>query len=303
MAGNILKKYLWVLDKLTTHGALSFEELNSYWQKSTISEGQPLSKRTFQNFKEGIFDIFNIEIECEKAGDYRYSLASNSKDNQINNPFVESLLLQNHIQNSPVLRQNVVNLDLGDQDILVYFMNLIEERTIISFEYLGLPIPDNDICSQCLIQHFLPLSLVCSNKKWFMIGMFTSDFKTQKVKGKYAQYRIDSLAEITIESQYCGKQIPFNLRKYIDTFSLKDKHFTPLPDKVYSDVLYEDMYYDDSRQFLRCLWFSKYWWQRGDDLIGHQLYDYLKTKQPLLYKKALKRMNVELISLDDWMKR
>ena len=304
MAGNILKKYLWVLDKLMNHGALSFEQLNSYWVRSEISEGKPLSKRTFQNFKDGIFDVFEIEIVCEKSGDYRYSLGSGNK--RVNNAFVESILIQNHILNSPTLRNNVLNCDYGLQEVLLYFMNLIENRIVISFIFSHIEISDNpdDDCA-CKIHHFLPVSLVKAYGDWFVIGVFVSDYGTLKIKGTFAQYIMEILVGVKEEYKYEGEEIPFDLQQYVENFSLKNIKYSPIPES--SCEVFDNLFFDDSKKFLKQLWYSRYYYIRGDLFVGSHVYDSLKERDPEMYNSAMDRIKNKshkyLGNLDDWMKR
>lgn len=67
-----MRKYVWVLDTILRHHKISFKELNELWVDGDLSGGKDLPKRTFDNWCYAIEDIFDIDIENEQGGDYRY---------------------------------------------------------------------------------------------------------------------------------------------------------------------------------------------------------------------------------------
>ena len=54
MSRNLLNKYIWLLETIERHGRLSRAELNDLWLASDISGGEPLARRTLNNYRHGI---------------------------------------------------------------------------------------------------------------------------------------------------------------------------------------------------------------------------------------------------------
>ena len=70
---NQINKYVWVINTIYRHKKISFKELNSIWLNDTdISFGIDIPKRTFDNWKYAIWDLFGINIVNENRGEYRY---------------------------------------------------------------------------------------------------------------------------------------------------------------------------------------------------------------------------------------
>jgi len=69
---GLMRKYVWVLDTILRHHKITFRELNELWVDGNLSGGKDLPKRTFDNWCNAIEDIFDIDIENEQGGDYRY---------------------------------------------------------------------------------------------------------------------------------------------------------------------------------------------------------------------------------------
>ena len=75
MARNTIAKYIWIVDTLERYGALSLEQLSNLWRKSPFSNGEPLARRSFYNFRSGIADTMGIDIELNRST-FEYYIAS-----------------------------------------------------------------------------------------------------------------------------------------------------------------------------------------------------------------------------------
>ena len=73
MAGNIFRKYIWLVDTIyrAGHEGITQKEINERWVKSDLSDGLPIPRKTFNNHRIQIEEIFNINIDCH-SGTYRY---------------------------------------------------------------------------------------------------------------------------------------------------------------------------------------------------------------------------------------
>ena len=67
MAKNIINKYIWIADTIQRYGRITREELNNLWVNSSLSDGNPMSRRSFYNYRQGIAEILNIEIENDPS--------------------------------------------------------------------------------------------------------------------------------------------------------------------------------------------------------------------------------------------
>lgn len=74
MAANIFGRYVWLIDTIRRHKRITYEEINNLWMKSGLSygEGDELPLRTFHNHRKAIKDIFDVYIECDIKGGYKY---------------------------------------------------------------------------------------------------------------------------------------------------------------------------------------------------------------------------------------
>ena len=72
MVGNLLHKYLWLVDTIYRSDGITFEQLNARWLKSDLSEGLELPKRTFHKWRVAVEELFGLIIDCERKNGYRF---------------------------------------------------------------------------------------------------------------------------------------------------------------------------------------------------------------------------------------
>ena len=70
---SLISKYVWVIETIYRAEKISFKELNRKWLRDEdISRGLEIPKRTFDNWRYVIWDMFGINIVNENRGEYRY---------------------------------------------------------------------------------------------------------------------------------------------------------------------------------------------------------------------------------------
>lgn len=71
MSRSLINKYVWVLETIQRYGRISGKQLASLWQASAVSGGEPLARRTFYNYRNGIEELFGIRIGyCKSTFEY-----------------------------------------------------------------------------------------------------------------------------------------------------------------------------------------------------------------------------------------
>ena len=72
MAKNLLNKYVWLVETINKAKKITFEEINEKWLDNDMSENKPLPLRTFHKWRQHIEGLFDLIIENENCGQYRY---------------------------------------------------------------------------------------------------------------------------------------------------------------------------------------------------------------------------------------
>lgn len=89
--GNLLNKYVWIVDTLMRYGKLSRAELNRLWLLSSLSDGEPIPARTFFHYRRAIEENFHIDIKCTPQKEYYIEQAGSPRERAFTNWMLNSL--------------------------------------------------------------------------------------------------------------------------------------------------------------------------------------------------------------------
>ena len=65
MISKTYYKYIWLLDTLLHWESLTFEEIELMWLDNPMCDS-PLAKRTFHEYRDGIKEMFGVDIDCDR---------------------------------------------------------------------------------------------------------------------------------------------------------------------------------------------------------------------------------------------
>jgi hypothetical protein len=110
MAGNLFYRYIWLVDTIYRAGKISFEEINNRWVRNEMSNGMRIPLRTFHNHRSAIEEMFDINIECSKAGGYYYYIgnAEELKKNGARSWLLSTFAVNNLIAESRDLKSRIL---------------------------------------------------------------------------------------------------------------------------------------------------------------------------------------------------
>jgi len=107
---SLITKYVWVIATIYKAKKISFRELNLRWLNDDISQGVDLPKRTFDNWRYVIWDMFGIEIANENRGAYRYYI-ENEEDitrNGLRSWLYDTFCVSNALANSQSIKDRIL---------------------------------------------------------------------------------------------------------------------------------------------------------------------------------------------------
>ena len=138
MAKNYFKSYIWLLETLQSHGHLTLKELQSLWMRSSVNdEYKELAPRTLSNHIQSIFDVFGIEIECDRS-DNTYFIKNEDEigGGSIRNWMLEALSLNSLLNESAGMKDRIIFEDIpSSQNFLVPIMKAMKEGYKIRVKY------------------------------------------------------------------------------------------------------------------------------------------------------------------------
>ena len=107
---SLISKYVWVIETIHRRRKISFKELNRRWLDDDISRGVKIPKRTFDNWRYVIWDMFGINIVNENRGEYRYYI-ENEEDiskNGLRSWLYNAFCVSNALANSQSVKDRIL---------------------------------------------------------------------------------------------------------------------------------------------------------------------------------------------------
>ena len=140
MAKNYFKRYIWLIDVISRHGHITRREINDLWSRSSINEygEREIPERTFHNHIESIFDIFGLEIKCDRTQGYYLANTEDIEGDGMRRWMLSSLSLNNLLNESAGMRGCILFEDVpSSEKYLTAIMEAIRDRKVIEMKYRG----------------------------------------------------------------------------------------------------------------------------------------------------------------------
>ena len=186
MVTELLGKYIWLVQKFITAGdrGLSLEELGTAWERKF---GTSYARRTFNNHREAVADVFGIEIECDRST-RRYFIrdAGSLQDREAG---IAWLIDTFTVNNMLVLSKERLAGRISVEEVpsgkkyLAPLMSAMQENNKVEILYrkYGAEMPD--------IRNVHPYGIKESGQRWYLVG-WAEERDSCRV---YALDRIESL--------------------------------------------------------------------------------------------------------------
>lgn len=167
MVSELIDKYVWLIQTFIDAGdrGLLLEEISDKWERRYDSQ---YSRRTFNNHREVIAEIFGIEIECNRRTNcYFIRYGKDAIDQQssigwlINTFTVNNLLSLGQERLSG--RVSVENIPSG-QVFLTGIISAMQNNTVVSIDYQKY---ESDESNSFTVE---PYALKEYHKRWYLLG-------------------------------------------------------------------------------------------------------------------------------------
>lgn len=170
MISKTYVRYLWLLNTLTQYKRLTFEEIQSKWDKSVYNyDNKPLNLRTFHIHKNAVEEMFNLNIECDSSDGYKYYIDENIQTKPdiarqwlINSFNVVGLVTEGQQMQDRILLENIP----AGAAFLSTIMESIKQSRELHVMYQ--PFYEDD-ASEFTVQ---PYCMKVFHQRWYVLGYF-----------------------------------------------------------------------------------------------------------------------------------
>ncbi len=188
MAKNLINKYIWMVDTIERHGAISRERLNELWMQSEFSNGNPLPRRSFYNYRTGIADTLGIDIEFNQST-YEYYIAHDGTEsaNKRQQWLLDSMSISGMVSSSADLSSRILlEYVPSAREFLPMIIDAMRQNLRIKFSYKSYQRVNKQ--NGIVID---PYFVKIFNQLWYVIGYNSAD---KKIK----TYSLDRMSDVNI---------------------------------------------------------------------------------------------------------
>ena len=167
MAKNVLNKYVWLADTIFKAKRISFEEINRRWLDNDISEGKPLSIRTFHKWRIAIEEMFGLIIENEQGGQYRYYIqnADELKNGSMRSWLFNTMTVSNLMLDSVSIKDKVLFEEIPDgEQYLPVILEALKKNLMLGMTYQSF---SRDEANTFEVE---PYCLKAFKQRWYLVA-------------------------------------------------------------------------------------------------------------------------------------
>jgi len=202
MPSNLFNRYIWLVDTIYRTGRITLEDINLKWIQSSISDGNPIPKRTFHNQRIAIEEMFDISIKCN-PGTYEYFIenAEELESGSMRRWLLNSFAVNNMINESHKLKQRIIFEEIpSGQQYLTTIIEAMRDGMRLKMKY------QSHWMDSAVEFEVQPYFIKVFKQRWYVIG------KSDKLR----IYALDRVESLVLGSRAFKMPTDFDPQKYFE---------------------------------------------------------------------------------------
>lgn len=170
MARAVLNRCMWLMETIRRYGRITRSEVTDLWVRSPLSDGKPMSRRTFANYIEAAEDLFNVKINCDTST-YEYYISEDCmRDDSVVKWTLDSLSLNNLLSSSQDIAGRIFVENIPSaREHLGIFLDALRSNTAVRFDYhsYARALPRRVTLEPYFVKLF--------KQRWYVVGRVTDE--------------------------------------------------------------------------------------------------------------------------------
>lgn len=105
---TLFRRYLWLLDVIYSAGRISLDEIRARWQRNEMSGGEELPRKTFENHRKAVEELFDVNIACDRrTNEYYVECGDDLVRDDLRRWLLETFAVNDLLVNSKRLRRRI----------------------------------------------------------------------------------------------------------------------------------------------------------------------------------------------------
>lgn len=202
MARETVNRCVWLVDTIRRYGRITRRELDELWADNPLSDGKPMSRRTFYNYRDMVEDLFNLRIECA-PDTYEYYIAEDDRrGDSVANWMLNSLSLNNLLTGSRDIADRIFVEDIpSSRDHLGVIIGAMRGNNTVRFSYHSYTrsLPHTVTIEPYFIKLF--------KQRWYVVGRVVTEDRIKT-------YALDRMKEVSALTETFTPNPDFDPEEY-----------------------------------------------------------------------------------------
>jgi len=201
----IFHQYVWLVNILRQYGPLTLGEINEKWKNDRVTDGNPLSRSTFNRHRDSIIEMFGVVIDCEYTGKYRYYIANSDvlEGDTVQRWMLSTLTVGGVLSNSLSIQDHIILEEVpGGEEHLQTLIQAIKIQVKVDVNYCRFG-------ASAYIATIEPYALKLFHQRWYLIGF----------NGKYiSTYSLDRMLSVSLTHETFEPNDNFSPQEYYSEY-------------------------------------------------------------------------------------
>lgn len=204
-SARLYQHYIWLISTLRRYRRLTLAEIQERWLADREADGEPLTRPTFNRYRDAILDMFGVIIECDLRGGYHYYISNPNAfcDDTIERWMLSTLTVSAVLADSAALQERIIleNVPAGEE-LLPTIIRAIKTDRRITIEY-------QRFGGEAYEKTVAPYALKYFHRRWYLLA-FTGHH--------YATYSLDRMRSVVLTGETFRMPDDFSPQEYFSEY-------------------------------------------------------------------------------------
>lgn len=166
-----MRQLIWLISHIKQKGGITLRALSDKWVEEEMAEGNPLARSSFNHYRENIFDLFGLVIECDNTHHYYFANPEAIDDHSIENWLLSTMTVNAALSESASIRDQIIleKVPAGEQYLPLFIEAIKRQRRMcMGYQKFGF---------EPKLRMVEPYTLKLFKRRWYILVREADQFK------------------------------------------------------------------------------------------------------------------------------
>ena len=167
-----INRCIWLVSTIRQYERITLKDLSRKWVEDKVSDGNALARSSFNKYRDEIFDIFGLIIECDDQYRYYFANPESVNDGSIESWLLSTMTVSTVLSESAMIKDRIVLENIPEGELfLSSIIEAIKLRRRMRMGYQKFGFESNERMIE-------PYALKLWHRRWYLLARTEGVFKT-----------------------------------------------------------------------------------------------------------------------------